>query len=137
MPARPRRSRVHVLVCRGCCCGTERKHPGTDHAGQVAVLRSSAGAAAVREVDCLGRCDRSNVVVVRRRGEPARWLGPVLTTTETDAVAAWIAAGAPEPPPPAVAALRFDRHAPPEPIAAPARRPAPPAVPPRPQERNP
>ena len=124
MPAHPslRRPRVHVLVCRGCCCGTGRKHPDTDHAEQVAALRDAVGASAVREVDCLGRCDRSNVVVVRRRGAPAAWLGPVLTIAATDAVADWAAGGAPEPAPPAIAALRFDRHAPPDPVPSPTRR---------------
>lgn len=24
-----------VFVCRGCCCGTERKHPGIDHGAQL------------------------------------------------------------------------------------------------------
>lgn len=139
VPAHPslRRPRVHVLVCRGCCCGTLRKHPDTDHQGQVAALREAVGTAAVREVDCLGRCDRSNVVVVRRRGAAAAWLGPVLTEAVTAAVADWAAAGAPEPAPPVIAALRFDRHASPEPVPPPTRRSVTLATPPAPPERNP
>lgn len=103
----------------------------------MAALREAVGAAAVREVDCLGRCDRSNVVVVRRRGAPAQWLGPVLTEAATDAVAAWVATGAPEPAPPAIAALRFDRHASPDPLPAPTRRSVTLATPLAPSERNP
>ncbi|MFY1632080.1 hypothetical protein ACN27F_02145 [Solwaraspora sp. WMMB335] len=52
-----------VTVCRGCCCGTSRKHPDVDHDGQLRALRASG--ARVRVVDCLNTCERSNVVVVQ------------------------------------------------------------------------
>jgi predicted metal-binding protein len=59
---------VTVLLCRGCCCGTTTKHPATDHDRQEQLVRSAAATTAgvaVRTVDCLDECDRSNVVVLR------------------------------------------------------------------------
>jgi hypothetical protein len=47
-----------LVVCRGCCCGNPRKHPGTDHQRQLDRLRAAAedsgGRLAVRTKDCLG-----------------------------------------------------------------------------------
>ncbi len=108
-----------VLLCRGCCCGTAAKHPRLDHDAQQDLLEAAADArpdVAVRVVDCLDECDRSNVVVVRRPGRPARerdtWFGGVLSERATTALVGWVAAGAPEVVPPALAGLRF-RHLPP------------------------
>ena len=90
---------AEVLICRGCCCGTDRKHPGTDHERQVATLTQAATAcptARVRTVGCLGPCSHSNVVVVRpvgRAGE-AVWLGRMNTHTQTASLAGWLEAGA-------------------------------------------
>jgi hypothetical protein len=84
-------------VCRGCCCGTLRKHPGVDHDAQVDVLTRAAhhGGGHCRVVDCLDQCSASNLVVVRRHdGAPAVWLGGVLSAADTDAVADWLATGA-------------------------------------------
>ena len=100
--------RLSVLVCRGCCCGTS-KHPGVDHAAQVRTLRDhlpSQIRARLFEVDCLGPCSRSNVVVVRSGGV-RRWFGHVLDVDVTDALAEWIERGACEPVPPRLAAHEF------------------------------
>ena len=71
-----------MLLCRGCCCGTSDKHPKVDHDTQERRLETAAGAhprVALRVVECLDECDRSNVAVLRRTGAPARerdtWLG--------------------------------------------------------------
>ena len=107
-PSRPRGA-FSVLVCRGCCCGTSRKHPDVDHDAQVAVLSSGAlrGGGRCRVVDCLDECSASNVVVVRRHdGHPAIWLGGVLSADDTAAVAEWLAAGARVSSMPAVVAHR-------------------------------
>jgi hypothetical protein len=91
------RESFSVLVCRGCCCGTSRKHPAVDHEMQVATLSTAArqGGGRCRVVDCLDECSASNVVVVRRRdGHPAIWLGSVLSVDDTAAVADWLAQGA-------------------------------------------
>ncbi|RSS62187.1 (2Fe-2S) ferredoxin domain-containing protein [Streptomyces sp. WAC06614] len=100
-----------LVVCRGCCCGDPRKNPGTDHAGQLARLRTaveeSDGRIAVRTVDCLGPCAQANIVVVqptseaRRRGARAAWFGWVLDDAAVDEIAAWAAAGGPGTPLPA------------------------------------
>ena len=54
-------------------------------------------------VDCLGSCERSNVVVVRN-GESRRSFGEVLDGSVTEALAGWIAAGAAGDPPTTLAA---------------------------------
>ncbi|MEO3974604.1 (2Fe-2S) ferredoxin domain-containing protein [Streptomyces sp. CAU 1734] len=111
-PIRSFRTRPCTLVvCRGCCCGSARKHPGTDHEGQLARLRTAAAASGgrleVRESDCLGPCGQANVIVVqpsaeaRRRGARAAWIGWVLDDGAVDDILAWVRAGGPgvaEPP---------------------------------------
>jgi hypothetical protein len=92
---------LSVLVCRGCCCGTD-KHPSTPHREQVAILRRAALAAGARfaVTDCLDACAHSNVVVLRRRVEGATetvWLGRVLRARDTALLAAWITRGGPIP----------------------------------------
>ncbi|WP_459649705.1 (2Fe-2S) ferredoxin domain-containing protein [Kitasatospora sp. Ki12] len=95
-------SPVTVTVCRGCCCGTEAKHPGVDHAGQYERLRTAVGPAGrVRAVKCLDVCSQSNVVVVgpsaegRAAGGRPVWLGFVLMDEMIDDIAAWVRAGGP------------------------------------------
>ncbi|MFC5138118.1 hypothetical protein ACFPK1_07735 [Actinomycetospora rhizophila] len=87
-----------LTVCRDCCCGTTRKHPGVDHAAQLARFRA---AAPVRVSDCLDACAYSNVVVVspsragRAAGARPVWLFGVLDADTEDELTAWIAAGGP------------------------------------------
>ena len=94
--------RSRVRVCRDCCCGTVRKHPGVDHDGLLDRLRARvAGAGAVSVSACLLACERSDVVVVspapaaRRVGARPVWLAEVLDAAAVDAVAAWVRAGGP------------------------------------------
>ncbi|MHA6793108.1 hypothetical protein ACVGVM_06225 [Pseudonocardia bannensis] len=91
-----------VTVCRGCCCGTERKHPGVDHAAQVERLTAGVGETGrVRLSDCLDACTDSNVVVVapsaqgRLTGARPVWLAGVLTAATTDEVVEWVRSGGP------------------------------------------
>ncbi|MFI9362731.1 (2Fe-2S) ferredoxin domain-containing protein [Kitasatospora sp. NPDC053057] len=120
-----------VVVCRGCCCGSARKHPDTDHDGQLASLRAAAeasgGALAVRTTDCLDACPQSNVIVVqpstrgRTRGGRAVWLGWALDDDGIDLVIGWALAGGPgiaDLP----AALELQRIAPPRPLGTARRR---------------
>lgn len=107
------RGAFSVLVCRACCCGTERKHPDVDHDAQRLALLAAAhaGGGSCRVVDCLGECHASNVVVVRhRRGRPADWFGHVLEPAQTEALAGWLRSGAAGEPPAEVAALRVARR---------------------------
>jgi hypothetical protein len=109
--SRPRPCGPRVLICRGCCCGTARKHPAVDHDAQVIALHTAvAGHGTVAVVDCLGRCDRSNVVVVKRSRRPALWIGPVLDEATTATLAIWLQDGAPDPIPAAIDACVFDRR---------------------------
>ncbi|GGN89145.1 hypothetical protein GCM10011579_083630 [Streptomyces albiflavescens] len=100
-----------LIVCRGCCCGNPRKHPGTDHTWQLERLRAGADASGgrfvVRTTDCLGPCDQANVLVVqpsgagRRAGGRATWIGFAMDDDCTDEVLRWAEAGGPgiaEPP---------------------------------------
>ena len=91
-------SNVRVQVCDGCCCGTDRKHGGVDHAG----IRERIDAAAVsvggrsRVVGCVGACEHSNVVIVRPSGISTDrvWIGGVLDDEIVDHLCDWITAGA-------------------------------------------
>ncbi|MEI5097504.1 (2Fe-2S) ferredoxin domain-containing protein [Streptomyces sp. PmtG] len=94
-----------LVVCRGCCCGDPVKHPGTDHAGQLARLRAAAdgsgGRFAVRTSDCLGPCGQANVIVVqpsrqgRLNGGRAAWVGFALDEASLDDILTWARAGGP------------------------------------------
>ncbi|MFJ8958043.1 hypothetical protein ACIRG5_01580 [Lentzea sp. NPDC102401] len=97
-----------ITVCRGCCCGTERKHPEVDHDRQLQALRAKL--ADVRVADCLDACEVSNVVVVQpspaARGAGAKpvWVGSVLDDDAVRGVIDWVDAGGPglAAPPPSV-----------------------------------
>jgi hypothetical protein len=101
------------VVCRGCCCGDARKHPGFDHDWQLERLRAAAAASGggfeVRTTDCLGPCDQANVIVVqpsatgRRSGGRATWVGFAMDDDGTEEILAWAAAGGPGVAPPPVA----------------------------------
>ncbi|WP_411129995.1 (2Fe-2S) ferredoxin domain-containing protein [Streptomyces sp. x-19] len=120
-----------LVVCRGCCCGNARKHPGTDHTWQLGRLRAaaadSAGRFAVRTTDCLGPCDQANIVVVqpssagRRSGGRATWIGFAMGDACTDDLLRWATGGGPGiAEPPATLELQFIR--PPHEARARARR---------------
>ncbi|MYS86814.1 (2Fe-2S) ferredoxin domain-containing protein [Streptomyces sp. SID5474] len=91
-----------MTVCRGCCCGTA-KIAGADHAGQPATLSAALTGTrvAVRLSDCLGPCERGNVIVVqpssagRAAGGRPTWFGTVNDRDATGEIAAWAAAGGP------------------------------------------
>lgn len=83
-----------VLLCRGCCCGTSRKHPSVDHAAQEARLRVACqrSGTSLRLTSCLMRCDVSNVAVLRT-GRHTVWLGGVLDQALTEALARFLESG--------------------------------------------
>jgi (2Fe-2S) ferredoxin len=91
-----------VTACRGCCCGTERAYPNTDHVAQLERLREAVkGHARLRVSECLGPCDRGNVLVVspsaegRRNGARPVWLAHVLDNGAIDDVGHWVTNGGP------------------------------------------
>ena len=91
-----------VRICRGCCCGTRRKHPDVDHDAIAEVLRDEIGERAeLLAVDCLWACDLSNVVVVnpsasaRSAGARPAWLARVDTVERARDIATWVRAGGP------------------------------------------
>lgn len=93
-----------LTVCRGCCCGTTKKHPDVNHDQQLNRLRAALGAERVRVVtDCLGPCERSNVMVVvpspvsRLFGGRPAWIGQVLDEDTVTDLIAWLADGGPGP----------------------------------------
>ncbi|WP_326594550.1 (2Fe-2S) ferredoxin domain-containing protein [Streptomyces sp. NBC_01803] len=91
-----------VAVCRGCCCGTTRMVPRLDHAAQLVDLRTAlAGVATVRSTDCLGVCERANVIVIqpsaegREAGGRPVWLGQVNDPDAVADITAWVNDGGP------------------------------------------
>lgn len=91
-----------ITVCRGCCCGTEKKFPGVDHAARLERLQEAAvGVARIRVSDCLGPCERSDIFVVnpsregRRAGARTVWVGRATSESVQDDIVAWAAAGGP------------------------------------------
>lgn len=88
-----RGDKTTVWVCRGCCCGTERKHPGVPHDRLLAVAREGgkAAGAKVRTTDCLGPCGQGNIVVVRAGGR-VRWFRRMNDEASTAALLAHLAA---------------------------------------------
>jgi len=117
------RHEVRVTVCQDCCCGSAVKHPDVDHDGNLAALRAAVeatGRGVVRVVKCLDECERSDVVVVRRRAASQAetiWLGWVNDDTAVASLAAWLGEGAVGSLPDALALLVFSKRAPRPPIA--------------------
>lgn len=102
MTPQPFTDKPTVTVCRGCCCGTVKKHPTIDHDARLANLRNLVeGIGNLRTSDCLGPCERSNVVVVspsgrgRRAGGRPTWLGRVLDARAETAIFNWLRDGGP------------------------------------------
>ena len=112
---RPRRRgtspTASVLVCRGCCCGTTRKHPEIDHDAHLQAIRDAAGPGVhVRTVGCLGPCSSSNVVVVRPMGAHRKeWFGQVNDGQALGVLTQWIGDGCSLPLPASVGALRIEQ----------------------------
>ncbi|MDB4873261.1 MAG: hypothetical protein JWL97_4265 [Gemmatimonadales bacterium] len=94
-----------MVVCRGCCCGTARKHPGIDHDGHLDLLRQTRDhngrKVPVLISTCLGPCAEGNIVVVhpsdagRRWGARPLWLGLLNDDKAIDLLAGWAADGGP------------------------------------------
>ncbi len=83
-----------VWVCRGCCCGRKKKHPGVDHRRLAETARRRAGAAGAKfaVTECLGPCGQGNVVVVRAAGT-IRWFRRVNDETTTALVVDQVTTG--------------------------------------------
>lgn len=91
-----------VTVCRGCCCGIPGKSLGVEHSTRLDRLESALdGSARVRLSECLGPCERADVVVVgptrtgRAAGGRPVWIGRTNGRAEVNAIAAWVRAGGP------------------------------------------
>jgi (2Fe-2S) ferredoxin len=97
--------RTGVVLCRGCCCGSERRDPDTDHAAQLAAMQLLAHTRperiTLRTSECLGSCAQANVLVVRpspagrRRGGRPVWFGFVGDLRVLDLLEHWLTAGGP------------------------------------------
>ena len=98
---------TRVLVCRGCCCGSERKHPAIDHDEQIVEI---SAVARTRVVDCVDECSHSNVVIVRSGPGTSVWLGGINSPVITSVLCEWLAAGAALPAPPVLQSKIFSRR---------------------------
>lgn len=96
-----------VLICRGCCCGSERKHPWIDHDKQIVEISATAR---TRVVDCVGECSYSNIVIVRPGDGSSMWLGGINDPATNSALCEWLADGAPQPPPQVLRSRVFVRR---------------------------
>jgi len=112
-----------VTVCQDCCCGSVVKHPDVNHEGNLAALRAAVeatGRGVVRVVKCLDECERSDVVVVRRRAASRTetiWLGWVNDDAAAATLTDWLCGGAVGPLPDTLALHVFTKRAPRPPIA--------------------
>lgn len=89
---------VRVRVCRDCCCGTPRKHPGIDHDDLLdALVEGTRGYAEVSVTECLLACDLSNVVVV---SPGPVWFREVLDRATVSLLCGWVRSGGPDAPVP-------------------------------------
>jgi hypothetical protein len=105
-----------VTVCRGCCCGVPGKSPGVEHDARLGRLEAALeGLARIRLSECLGPCERADVVAVsptragRAAGGRPAWLARTTGRVEATAVADWLRAGGPgvAPLPPALGRSRI------------------------------
>ena len=102
---------LSVLVCRGCCCGN---HDGPDHERHLDVITDAATSAGgrVKVTNCIGPCDRKNVVVVRTRPPEGRWTARYYSAVddiEVEALCTWFASGVLEHPEPTeLSAVHFE-----------------------------
>jgi (2Fe-2S) ferredoxin len=76
--------RPKVYLCRGCCCGTRKKHPNSDAKALERIVRDGAERASARfsKTKCLGPCGQGNIVVVRAAGT-FRWFRKLDDIAET------------------------------------------------------
>ncbi len=88
---------TRLLVCRGCCCGNTAKHPEVDHDAQLETLRAlvdSLPGAQLSVLRCMGRCDLSNLIVVRpRSGAGLLWMAHMLDSGVIDGLGEWLRRG--------------------------------------------
>ena len=104
-------SSLSVLICRGCCCGTQQ---GVDHDGHLGVITAAAVDAGgrVKVTKCIGPCDRKNVVVVRTRAPQSRWVAryyQAVEGAEVESLRTWFASGVLDHPEPMeLSNVRFD-----------------------------
>jgi hypothetical protein len=102
---------LSVLVCRGCCCG---KQDGIDHDRHLAIIREATKNAAgrIKVTNCIGPCDRKNVVVVRTRQHSGRWQAryfAAVEAAEVEALRSWFASGTVlDAEPPELTSVRFN-----------------------------
>jgi hypothetical protein len=87
-----------LTICRGCCCGTDDRKQA---AARLDYLRQRLHSMDLRTSDCLGPCDRKDVIVVhpharhRKRGQGPIWLARMHTKTAMDELIGWLDAGGP------------------------------------------
>lgn len=103
-----------VVVCRGGDCGSQLKHPGTDHVAQLRRVRDEIHpeTATITISKCLDACDHSNVIVVvpgeegRAAGEDPVWVGGLLDQDATTDIITWVNHNDPDAEPPPMVQVR-------------------------------
>lgn len=111
-------SRLRVILCRGCCCGTHHAQaPDFDHKAQLRAIKSAVSTvpnAELKTVSCLNHCSRANIVVLSGARSLRRpiWLGDMVEPQTNKELCAWIASGGHDELPAAVAAHEMDPREP-------------------------
>lgn len=104
------RKSFSVLLCRDCCCGTDRKHPDFDHAAQRReledVIRKAGGKLHI--VKCIDACSYSNVAVIRRHNGEKIWLGGLAKVEIHDELCHFLASDVFQPLTPLLEDCRFE-----------------------------
>lgn len=109
-----KKSRLRVVLCRGCCCGTPHAEaPGFDHRAQLRAIKSAVSNnpnAELKTVSCLNHCSRANIVVLSgaRALRRPTWLGDMVEPETNKELCAWIASGGLDKLPEALAAHEMD-----------------------------
>ena len=103
-----------VLVCRGCCCGTDDEERAGRQVETLGAAARSRPKGRLTLTNCLGPCSERDIVAVRHR-DTDRPGKPLATTwfrhvddRAVAALAAWVEDGAVAPVPDALAAHHFD-----------------------------
>jgi predicted metal-binding protein len=113
-----KKTRLRVVLCRGCCCGTPNAEaPGFDHRAQLRAIKGAIANnpdAELKMVSCLNHCSRANIVVLSgaRALRRPTWLGDMVEPQANKELCAWIASGAQDDLPDTVAAHQMDPREP-------------------------
>lgn len=103
-----------VLVCRGCCWGTDDEYQAARHLETLRAAALGLPKGRLTVTNCLGPCSERDIVAIRHRdtdrpGRPlaATWFR-LVDEAAVEHLGDWVAAGATGPTPESLRANQFD-----------------------------